>query len=103
MTARAAEAFFDNSPGDPSVLPSDQSGRVKLHHFHVAQRQSRHERHRHTITALVAGWGVVAVHRRPTASRHQNGLGLDKGKAAVAHIDEQHTGQPFAILIFNKR
>ena len=41
VTTGAAQALFEHRPGHARVRPGQQPGRMKLHHFHVAQRQTR--------------------------------------------------------------
>ena len=89
MAASAAQAFLQHRAGHARVLAAEQTGRVELHHFHVAQRQALSQRHRKAVHRLVAGRRVVAVHGRAAAGRQQHGLGAHEAEDAAAHVDEQ--------------
>ena len=75
---------------------------MKLHHFHIAQRQARTQRHRHAVAGFVARGRVVLVHRRPTAGGEQHGLCLHKHKLTAAYVDHQHTGHRIARLVLDE-
>ena len=66
---------------------------MELDHLHVAQRQTRAQRHGETVHALVAGRRVIAVHGRAAAGRQQHGLRRDEAELAGADVDHQHAGE----------
>ena len=95
--AGAAKPFFQHRTGHPRVVACQQTGRMELHHFHVAERQPGTKRHGKAIHRLVAGRGVVAVHGWPAAGRHEHCFRPDQPEDAAAHVDHQHTGKPVAL------
>ena len=92
-----AQALLEHRAGHAGVGTREQSGRVELHHLHVAQRQARAQRHRQPVARLVAGRGVVEVHGGAGAGGEQHRLGGDEAVGAGAHVDQQHTRDSRAV------
>ena len=76
VAAGAAQPFLQHGAGHPRVRPGEQSGRMELHHLHVAQRKPEAQRHREAVAALVAGRRVIPVHRGAAAGGEQHRLRL---------------------------
>ena len=70
---------------------------MKLHHLHVAQGQAGAQGHRHPVAGLVAGGGVVEVHRGAAAGREQHRLCGHETVPAGAHVDQQRAGDARAV------
>src|SRR5258708_6477107 len=54
VTARAAQALLENCARHARAGPREQSGRMELHHLHVAEHEARGQRHGEAVGALVA-------------------------------------------------
>ena len=102
ISARAAQPFFDNGAGDARVRACDQSRGVKLHHFHIAQRQPGTQCHRHAVAGFVARRRVKLVHGRPAAGGEQYRLRLHEHEFTAADIDHQHAGKRIACFVFDE-
>ena len=66
---------------------------MELYHLHVAQRQTRAQRHGKAVHTLVAGRRVVAIHGRAAAGRQQHGPARPHSASPRTHIDQQHAGE----------
>ena len=97
MPAGAAQAFFQHRAGHARVAAGQQTGRMKLHHFHVAQRQAGAQRHGQAVHGFVAGWRVVTVHTWARAGRQQRRFGAHESKRAAAHVNQQRAAQRIAM------
>ena len=95
--AEAAQAFLQDGAGDARLRARHQTGRMELHHLHVAERDTGAQRHGEAVAGLVAGRRVVAVHGRPAAGGEQHRLGADEGEGAGPHVDHYHAGEGAAI------
>ncbi len=93
MPTGPAQAFLQHGAGHAGVRPGKKSGRMELHHLHVAQRQAEPKRHGEAVHGLVAGRRVIAIHGRAAAGREQHRLRTDEAKFARAHVDHQHAGE----------
>ena len=92
IAAGATQAFLDHGAGHARARAGEQTGRMELHHLHVAQRQAGAQRHREAIATLVTGRRMVFVHGRAATGRQQHSARLDEYEFAAAHIDHQHAG-----------
>ena len=93
MPAGPAQAFLEHSAGHAGIGSGKEPGGMKLHHLHVAQRQTRAQGHGKPVHALVARGRVVAVHGRPAAGRQQHRLCRDEAELAAANVDHQDAGK----------
>src|SRR6266850_827035 len=98
MPTRATQAFFEHGAGHARVRAGEQPGGVKLHHFHVPQRQPGAQGHRQAVAALVAGGRVVLVHRRSAAGCKQYCLCAYEHVLAGSHVDEKHARQGTSVF-----
>ena len=88
MAASTPKPLFKNRSGHFGFVTRHQASWMKLHHFHIAKPKPTAQSHRQTIHALITRWGMIFIHCRATASRHQYGFGANHPERATAHINE---------------
>ena len=97
VAAGAAQALLQHRAGHARARAREQSGRMELHHLHVAQRQAGAQRHRHAVAGLVAGRRVIEVHGRPAAGREQRRPRAHQQRLAGAHVEHVDAGEARAV------
>ena len=97
IAAGAAQALFQHRAGHPRARARQQSGRMKLHHLHVAKRQAGAQRHRHAVARLVAGRRVIEIHGRPAAGREQRRARAHHQRLAGPHVEHVDAGEARAV------
>ena len=102
ITASTPKPLFKNRSGHFGFVTRHQASWMKLHHFHIAKPKPAAQSHRQTIHALITRWGMIFIHCRAAASRHQYGFSANQPKSAAAHINEQNTRKRASITRGNQ-
>ena len=102
LPAGAAQAFFEHGAGHARVRPGQQPGRVELHHFHVAQRQTRRRApapgRRSSCRRKGCGTGTWSVRRRWPATPPGPGRGQIR-RVRMSMISAPAIAAPSPLLI----
>ena len=93
MTASPTKPFFKHRAGHFCAGTSQQACRVKLHHFHIAQRQTAAHGHRQPIHGFVTGWRMIFIHGRAATGCHQHCFSAHQAKLTGPHINKKNPSQ----------